>query len=323
MKNLFWGMLIFIGLLGTVWLVWPEEIVREETKEKEPVEVAVTTSAKVIKEADEPRKKPQENAVPPKSEKRTKPDNELPCYQKYQKKPEWKEIEAVLSSIFMNGDEAAGQGVYQQLPIAAVKSYADTGDKDAMFHYGSELMWKAAFGMHLNSINRNPGETLSELSERAKKHNPDFDEFLQGADYAYRAAIKGKLGGIMEIAILEKRLIRRMVKSGSSTEDIEKALIHRHASLSLMQKMHTNDPGLLTFFSGADEFQDDLNTIYSEQELQPEIREELESKIKTHSQQLLQQWKSDRQALGLEPFPDVMSSRLDQFLADMEQECGQ
>lgn len=323
MKKLHWGVLILIILLGSCWFWWPEEQVQKAQRTKDQAKVTATNSTKVSEKVEEgAQQEPQKSEATSESEESSKPVEEPSCYERYQRKPEWKEIEAVLSSIYMNGDEAAGQGIYQQLPIEAVKSYADTGDKDAMFHYGSEVMWKAAFGVHLNSVNRNPGEPLSQLRQRAKKHKPDVDNFLLGAGYAYRAAVQGKLGGLLEIVAGEKMLIKRMVQSGSSSENIEKALMHRHAALSLMQTIHADDPGLLMFFSSDDEFEEDLAVIYSEQEIQPELREKLQNKIKHRSERLLQKWKSDRQILGLEPFPDVMRPKLDEFLNSMEQECN-
>lgn len=244
------------------------------------------------------------------------------CSDKYQSRPEWKEIEAIISSIYMNGEEAAGQGVYQQMPVDAVKSYADAGDETALLHYGSEVMWKAAFGVYLNQINRNPNEAREELKKRVKQHRPNLDAFYTGADYAYRAAVKGKLGGIMEVSSMSRGLLRRVIRSDMPMEDVKTVLIKRHAYLNLMQRIHTNDAELLLFFSGKDELEEDLGVIFEGKAQDDFLVATLKEEIASESEKLLEQWGNDRARLGLPQYPDVIPERLELLLSNMERECG-
>ncbi|RDX38207.1 hypothetical protein DZA50_00685 [Kangiella sp. HD9-110m-PIT-SAG07] len=248
-------------------------------------------------------------------------DRQLACLERFRSQSEWKEIEAILSSIYMNGEEAAGQGVYQQMPLEAVKSYADSGDKSAMLHYGSELMWKSAFGVHINPINRNPGESTEAMGERAKKHQPDLERFYEGVGYAYQAAVLGKLGATMEISSLSKGLLRKMVRTGQPKKSILEVFVQRQAYLNLMQKVHQNDEVLLAFFSSSDELQEDLDLLFQEVEIKPNKLAQIKAKIGQESKRLIEQWEKDRSRIGLTIYPELMPKRLAVFFGKMEREC--
>ena len=248
-------------------------------------------------------------------------DDSLTCMQKYQQQPEWKEIEETINSIYMNGEEAAGKGVYQQMPKEAVKSYADAGDKSAMLHYGSAVMWKSAFGVHINQVNRDPTERMENRKERIKKHKPDLKTFKRGMDYAYQAALLGKLGGIMEIASLQKGLLRRMARRGSSEQEIRDMFIMRHAYLNLMQKLHQEDSALLLFFFGEEELLEVFEYLYGDKKNKEKLLLELKSDIKVSSQKLIKTWEHDRRLQGVDIYPDIMPPKLDKFIADMETKC--
>ncbi|AOE50565.1 hypothetical protein [Kangiella sediminilitoris] len=323
MKKIISGVLFIVAALLWVWFLWPVKESPIQLKKEQQKEFITTNIKKnpVKLEGDYPIK--QEAGLVIESDKNvTLKKEELSCSQRYRQKPEWKEIEGVISAIYMSGEEAAGEGTFQQIPLEAVKSYADAGDKDAMFHYGSEVMWKAAFGVHMNTVNREPVLSSKDFKQQVQDHKPDLEQFLNGTDYAYQAAVQGRLGGILEITAVENGLIRRMVKAEFPVSTLEDVLVHRLSYLGLMEKIHTNDPSLVSIFKSGDELQEGLEVIYGEENIPPEIEHEITQKTQVFSSKLIDKWEADRHRLGLEPFPDVISPRLDQFLADMKRECG-
>ncbi|GAA4362729.1 hypothetical protein [Kangiella marina] len=289
--------------------------------------VSFSKSAKQIPESlvkqhgNNPANKADESNNPKLELNSANQTKELSCFEKYRQKPEWKDIEAIVGSIYMSGEEAAGEGVYQQIPLDAVKSYADAGDANAMFHFGSETMWNSSFGLYFNPINQNPGNTTKERQEKAQQHKVDLEAFHKGANYAYRAAVHGKLGGILEVSLVSKSVLRKMVRSQRQREDIEEFLIHRHAYLNLLEQVHKNDSELLLFFQNDEEIKGDLTMVYGVVGPDSDTLERIKTDIDERSLKLRERWESDRLSLGLEPYPDVIPERLDSLLEEMKNEC--
>ena len=249
-------------------------------------------------------------------------ESTLTCMERYRAQPEWKEVEAVISAIYMSGEEAAGEGTYQQIPIEAVKSYADSGDSSAMLHYASETMWKSAFGVYMNRINRDPSVDDKQLGKRAGQHKPDLEGFFHGADYAYLAAVEGRYGAVMEITSMSRGLLHRLSRDEEALDKSLNVLIKRHAYLDLLQSIHQNDKELLTVFILENEFQKDLEVVFRGEEPEPSQLEKIQGQIRQQSQQLHQQWEADRRRRGYQLYPDLLPKRLEDFFEKMEQECG-
>lgn len=326
MKKGLIGLLCLLLLVGAWFYLTqePEPVTVEVTIEPNiDVEQASQSSDSLITEADdEERINPIEKIETSDTNESDDGESTLTCMERYKAQPEWKEMEAVISAIYMSGEEAAGEGTYQQIPIEAVKSYADSGDSSAMLHYASETMWRSAFGTYLNKINRDPNEDMEKLKQKTKLHKPDLEGFFHGADYAYLAAVEGRYGGVMEITAMTRGLLHRLSRDEEAMDKSMKVLINRHAYLDLLQSIHQNDKELLTVFILESEFQKDLEVVFRGEEPEPSQLEKIQRQIKRQSQQLHQQWEADRRRRGYELYPDLLPKRLEDFFEKMEQECG-
>lgn len=326
MKKGLIGLLCLLLLAGAWFYLSQEPVTVGVTVEPNAdVEQASKSPNSIITEADdEDKTNPIEQIATSDTNESDDGGSTLTCMERYRAQPEWKEIEAVISAIYMSGEEAAGEGTYQQIPIEAVKSYADSGDSSAMLHYASETMWRSAFGTYLNKINRDPNEDMEKLKQKTKLHKPDLEGFFQGANYAYLAAVEGRYGGVMEITSMSRGLLHRLSRDEEAMDKSMKVLIKRHAYLELLQSIHQNDKELLSFFVREDEFQKDLEVVFRGEEPEPEPSqlEKIQRQTKQQSQQLHQQWEADRRRRGYELYPDLWPKRLEEFFEKMEKECG-
>ena len=321
------GLIIILIILFSMvaWVYFSKEPRSLDIEPKAQSEESIKQDAEApLSSTVEIKKEEKVELIDSNSESKESKEDEstLTCMERYRAQPEWKEIEAVISAIYMSGEEAAGEGTYQQIPIEAVKSYADSGDSSAMLHYASETMWRSAFGTYLNKINRDPNEDMEKLKQKTKLHKPDLEGFFHGADYAYLAAVEGRYGGVMEITAMSRGLLHRLSRDEEALDKSMKVLIKRHAYLELLQSIHQNDKELLTVFIQESEFEKDLEVVFRGEEPEPSQLETIQRQIKQQSQQLLQQWEADRRRLGYELYPDLWPKRLEEFFEKMEQECG-
>lgn len=245
------------------------------------------------------------------------------CVANYEDKPEWKEIYGVISDIYQSGVEAAGKSAFQQLPIDSLKSYADAGDKSAMFHYGSALMWKGGVGIYLNY----PGQ-VEQLAEPEKykqvipkNHNPDIELFNKGAEYAYQAAVKGKFGGIFEIVNMKLMMLRKMKKQGFSEEQVLNEMVHAASYLKLVKYIHSNDKALLFELNYDYYITDNVKNIWDKDIEGIKVKvEQLSDEAVT---KMIKDWKTNRERLGLEESPDLLSPKLEKFYRDNVEICSE
>lgn len=243
------------------------------------------------------------------------------CVADYENKPEWKQIYKVISDIYQSGYEAAGSSAFQQMPIESLKSYADAGDKSAMFHYGSALMWKGGVGIYLNY----PGqeERLAE-PEKYKQvipenHKPDIELFNKGAEYAYQAALKGKFGGIREIVNMKLMMLRQMKKQGFPEEQVLNEMVYAASFLKLLKHIHSSDKALLGELNYDYFITDNIKNIWDEDIEDIKVKvEQLSDEAVT---KMIKDWKTNRERLGLEESPDLLSPKLEKFYRDNVEIC--
>lgn len=316
-------LLLPILLLMTAWVYFSKEseafVIEPKTKSEESIKQVGEEALSSELETKEKKVEIVDGSGVSKSS--IENGSTLTCMERYRAQPEWKEIEAVISAIYMSGEEAAGEGTYQQIPIEAVKSYADSGDSNAMLHYASETMWKSAFGTYLNTINRDPNEDMEKLEQKTRLHKPDLEGFFYGAGYAYQAAVEGRYGGVMEVTAVSRGLLYRLSRDEEAMDKSLQVLINRQAYLELLQTIHQNDEVLLTIFVEEDELKEDLDIVFKGEELEPSQLEKIQRQIKQQSQQLHQQWEADRRRRGYELYPELFSKRLEEFFEKMEKEC--
>ena len=243
----------------------------------------------------------------------------LNCHARYQKHPNWQEISDIYESFYLSMGEMMGEHHYQQLPLDAVKSYADAGDVDAMFHYGSELIWKGGFGIYFNELNRAETLTQEERKERINNHQLNLPMLEQGAGYLVDSAIQGKLGGLIELQLLSHHILKRQMSRKANFENAKLALSLNMAYEALLMQVFINDADMMQDFLFADDRAELVQQFlkdYPQQEL--ESIEQEASKIK---ERLFGYWQDKRESLGLPIFPDKFPPHLEQHVKDKRRLC--
>lgn len=241
------------------------------------------------------------------------------CHARYQKHENWQEINIIFESLYMSIEEMSGEHHYQQLPLEAVKSYADAGDADAMFHYGTELFWKGGFGFYFNELNRSKALSQSERREVVNNHKLDMVTLEQGSKYLLNAAIEGKLGGIIELSLLSHHVAKRQVSSGKDVESIKQALMISLAYDHLLGEVFINDTAIMKgflFVKEKGELLDKFAKQYPDVDLEP-MRDE---SIRIH-QRLFDYWQEKRDLNGAPVYPDKFPQHLEQHMANKNKEC--
>ena len=248
----------------------------------------------------------------------------LSCHQKYQQQPEWKEIEDILSTIYTSGEEAAGQGIYQRMPIETLQSYAESGNPKAMFHYGSALMWKGSVGIYLNY----PGEVeriinADSYKNKHRHHKPDLEVINLGSDYLYKSAVKGRLGAFMETAFTQQATVRRMNRDGFDFSEEQKLtlLARSMANFKVMEYVHHNDEFLAEIVDYEYFTSKLLDELYPEKEHKEEVLKKLNSQVTLIYQTQKSQWISDRNYHGLPAQPKLFNRRLERFYIEHIKVC--
>lgn len=319
---------LLAGIAGLIYSLMPAELekieigttqndtVHNSVKQQETVQKPPLNSSKSSDERENPPMFGDENFY-------QLLQKQQQCVANYQNKPEWEDIYKVISTIYQSGYEAAGNSAFQQMPIDSLKSYADAGDKDAMFHYGSALMWKGGVGIYLNY----PGqvERLAEPEKYKqvipKNHNPDNELFNQGAEYAYQAAVKGKFGGLFEIANMKLMMLRQMKKQGFSEELVFNEMVHAASYLKLIKHIHSNDKALLSELNYDYYITDNIKNIWDKDIEGIKVKvEQLSDETVT---KMIQDWKINRESLGLAESPDLLSPKLEKFYRDNVEICNE
>jgi len=246
-------------------------------------------------------------------------EGKLDCHTRYQKHENWKEISDIFSGIYMTVDEMSGDHYFQNMQLEAVKSYADAGDANAMFHYGNELIWKGGFGIYFNELNRTKVLNQDERQEIVNNHKLDMVALEIGAKYLLDAAVRGKLGGILELNLMHQHIVKRQVNSGKDVESIKRALMISFAYEQLLQEVFINDSVMMDSFLFAykkQELIETFSTQYPKIDLAP-IRDEANN----IQERLFDYWREEREQLGKPIYPDEFPDYLEQHMANKRKEC--
>lgn len=244
----------------------------------------------------------------------------LDCHTRYQKHPNWQEISDIFESFYLSTGEMMGEHHYQQMPLGAVKSYADAGDADAMFHYGSELIWKGGLGIYFNELNRTEVLTQEERLEKVNKHQLDRIMLEQGQQYLIDSAVRGKLGGLIELQLLSHHILKRQMARESNLENTKQALMLSMAYEALLMQIFINDAEVMQDFLFVDD-REELIQEFLKNHPQQEF-EFIEQEANTIKERLFGYWQDKREGLGLPIYPDKFPPHLEQHIRDKKSNCG-
>lgn len=248
------------------------------------------------------------------------------CMEKYTSDPKWIEIYKRFEGLGLSGDELAGTDSYQQLPLDSLKAHADTGDKKAMYLYGVETMWKSAFGFYMNGNYRGPLGFTEERKKQIQQHKVNLEEYQEGADYVYQAAVQGKLTGLMEIASQQSALINAMQQDGFSEEALLNEAVTAYSYLLLMREVYQYDEMLYEILGDDKSLDSNLTRIFKDNkeitiESMRKIRSDVIARSEKKFQILKASWENDRNYHGLEPYPNLFTAEEEEYYQKAELDC--
>jgi hypothetical protein len=272
----------------------------------------------IVPPADKKQKKTTKETVEVKT--LSKETKYMDCHARYQQHENWQKISDIFESFYMTIEEMSGEHHFQKMPLDAVKSYADSGDADAMFHYGTELLWKGGFGFYFNELNRSPVETHQERRELSSNHQLDLPVLEEASDYLMRSAALGKLGGIIELKLIHQHILKKQIRNNKHPESIKDALVLNIAYENLLEEVFVNDYGIIKTFLFAEESKQLFETVAKQYPSidMVAIREEALAK----NDLLFNNWKRQREDLGAAVHPDKFPANLEQHMSNKEKECG-
>ncbi|GAA0201110.1 hypothetical protein GCM10009123_05550 [Kangiella japonica] len=315
------GLIIILTILLSMaaWVYFSKEPGATAIASKAQSEERIKQDAEATLRIKGERTINRSEAVATKSANEVSEEPQLDCHTRYQKHPHWQEISDIYESFYLSMGEMMGEHHYQQMPLDAVKSYADAGDADAMFHYGSELIWKGGFGIYFNELNRAETLTQEERKERINNHQLNLPMLEQGTGYLVDSAIQGKLGGLIELQLLSHHILKRQMSREANLENTKLALSLNMAYEALLMQVFINDAEVMQGFLFADDREELIQQFlrdYPQQEL--ESIEQEASKIKGR---LFGYWQDKRERLGLPIFPDKFPPHLEQHVKDKRRLC--
>ena len=210
---------------------------------------------------------------------------------------------------------------YTNMPIESLKSFADSGDKDAMIFYGIELMQTGTIG--LSSLKRaeiNRMRYMEQAKAERREHEPQLAKLELGANYIYKAALDGKIATIFEIGLYYRYLAYQMAEKEWARQDRISALAKSHA-YHLLQTDILKNNSLLAELVGEDSLEYAIKRSFPNQD----TFEEIESQIKAQGEKMFlglkHRWATDRRLKGLSPYPSLFSGELREFTKKMASEC--
>ncbi|WP_146205083.1 hypothetical protein [Kangiella spongicola] len=278
--------------------------------DEHPVEPKTTHDA--AKEKSEPAKlesKPSENTA----ETNTSPQAESSvdgveeCLNQLGLRDDFLNVYKKLEGLGMSSSQLAGVDGYQQVPLESLRSYADANDLDAMYLYGVNLLWKSSLGFYLNENYRDQSLTSEQFSEQVRNHEFNREQFQRGKNYVYKAAVKGKLIGLLEVGLMHKTASKKLAETGVSQSELIEFLSEGYAYLELAKDVYQKDP-LLIQEAGLEwhTIEKFIKTAMPDADMN-DVMPLVESSIEKHLRRLKRQWTTDRKYYGLEVYPDTFT----------------
>ena len=246
-------------------------------------------------------------------------ESNIGCHQRYQQHENWQRVNDIFAEVYINDAELSGEHHFQEMQLEAVKSYADAGDPNAMFHYGSELIWKGGLGIYFNELNRSGSLSQSERKKAIDNHQLDMMALEYGSKYLLDSATLGKLGGIIELQLLHHHIFKRQVEHGKDIESIKNAMMLSLAYEQLIEEVFINDSLMMDGFQFTDEKKNLMKKLSKQY---PEIElAEIQEEANNIQGRLFNYWREKREKLGKPIYPNKFPDYLEQHMANKNKEC--
>ncbi|AOE50564.1 hypothetical protein [Kangiella sediminilitoris] len=316
--------LVTIGILFILYTVFFQPSPSSKTKEQS----AVATDSMDASGNDTVKTEPIDNKKPLKevitTQESTKTNKKgLSCYQRYSSRPEWGGIQKIQEDISIDISYLYPEGnSYTNMPVESLKSFADSGDKDAMIFYGVELMQMAALG--LSSLKRAELERqhrVEEVKEQRISHEPDLEQFNEGVEYIHRAAEEGKFAAFLEVQLYHRILAYQMKERSWDEEQINGSLATSHAYDLLQQEIMKSNALFVKMMSQEKALKRRIWRIYPKKENHDELLKEIQREGQLKFERLKEDWVRNRELKGQEVYPDLIGKDLESFTKAMIRDC--
>ena len=213
-----------------------------------------------------------------------------------------------LDGLGLGQENLAGRGHYQELTLDSLASYAGTGDPEATFLYGLELISKGLFGFYQTERYREYKVGTPEFKVNMKEHKVDIEKLKLGEDYLFKSAVQGKLLALGEIAAYFAIAVKELKEQGSTEKQISQFLVESHAYVLLMKDAFKKDAVILEAMAVDNKSLNTTLKIAFPGGAPKDVRELLLTRAKERFLELKERWKRNREYYGYDIYPDLFTN---------------
>lgn len=319
------GTIVVFGIM--LWVVRHQKPVYIEANTK-------SVATEISKEKQKNETKKQENKVEPDDQEETIEVNQInepnliggnPCLNEFKKQnPEIEgKFNQKLAEFYLGEDELMGEGTYTTMDALTLEVLANSGDLDAAFVHGTNLVFEGIVGVRLN---RNTVYDSVPAKDLFESHKIDFEKIERGNKYLFDSAVKGKLGAFLEINMHNFLLARHLQKKSYQKKLVEDAIQQGLAYQFLTDDVHQKDTILASgmreyYYKQTEKLLTKMYPDDNEKQITQRVNE-ISQLAKKDFEKLQNDWYQQRESLGLEIYPDLLDKKME-MLVWSQQGCDE
>lgn len=234
-------------------------------------------------------------------------------------------IKNALADLFVDRNELSGSGGYSSMSQQELDSLVKSEDPTALVISGSKKIWTGIQGMSQRELMSLYNSDKEKYKEFVSNFKIDFNEIKAGEAMLHRAAVRGKLGAFMEMAMLKDVLVRQMMWRELPSDDIYEHLVAQRAYLKLWEQLNANNPEVLVITRNdlLNQSKGEVIQQYNQQYNLKLKAEQLDTDAVQVTKDLVEQWKKERNYIGEEADFRYVPSDLNELSQKMVEVCWQ
>ncbi len=237
-------------------------------------------------------------------------------------------IRTIVADIYMSAEDASDTSVFANMDTVSLTALANGGDKDALFFLGDGKSQDAIFGKNWYGPKE---QRLNPSQDEIKRHKVELGKLKQGAGLLFESGIRGKIGAFVNLKTNNSMAARQLIQTQPELEfEIKDKLSNMLAFNQLLVFIHKADQEFQLMFSGSASDYDyselkrhfnNWKADLSSEEFNTEI-EKLERVAFKKFKQFKVKWTSEREFLGLDVHPKLLTPELNRYLIQKSNLCS-